>query len=82
MPSKALPPPYYHELIKQSYLCNWYGGHDIANAVAYPGHSTFATKSLGPYKVNSKEKGSFKTEGNLSFLRVYEAGHEVMYYRK
>jgi carboxypeptidase D len=32
--------------------------------------------------VNGKQQGTFKTEQNLSFLRVFEAGHEVMYYRE
>jgi len=32
--------------------------------------------------VNGKQGGTFKTEGKLSFLRVFEAGHEVMYYRE
>ncbi|KAF2873505.1 putative carboxypeptidase S1 [Massariosphaeria phaeospora] len=63
------------------WICNWYGVHDVANAIQYPGQNVFAGKFLTPYKVNGKEGGSFKTEGNLSFLRVYEAGHEVMYYQ-
>ena len=69
-------------LTEQSYICNWYGVYDVSNAIAYPGHSAFSAKSLEPYKANGKEMGSFKTEGNLSFLRVYGAGHMVMYYRK
>jgi carboxypeptidase D len=55
---------------------------DIANAVKYPGQSSFSGKSLAPYKVNGKEGGTFKTQDNLSFMRVYGAGHEVPYYRK
>ncbi|KAH7138886.1 putative carboxypeptidase S1 [Dendryphion nanum] len=63
------------------WTCNWYGVLSVANAVEYTGQNTFRAKPLVPYRVNGQEKGSFKTEGNLSFLRVYDAGHEVMYYQ-
>ncbi|KAF2258268.1 putative carboxypeptidase S1 [Lojkania enalia] len=63
------------------WICNWFGVLDVANAIKYPSQAAFTTKTLTSYKVNGKEGGSFKTEGNLSFLRVYEAGHEIMYYQ-
>jgi hypothetical protein len=50
--------------------------------VSFPGHDAFAGKALEPYTVNGVEKGTFKTQDNFSFLRVFEAGHMVMYYRK
>ena len=58
------------------------GNLDVADAVDHPGRTAFAAKKLEPYSVNGKQGGSFKTEGALSFLRVFKAGHEVMYYRK
>ncbi|KAF2806525.1 putative carboxypeptidase S1 [Mytilinidion resinicola] len=63
------------------WICNWFGGLDVANAITYSGTSTFANKSLDPYTVEGTEKGTFKTVSNLSFLRVYGAGHEVPYYQ-
>ncbi|PKY07660.1 putative carboxypeptidase S1 [Aspergillus campestris IBT 28561] len=63
------------------WICNWYGNYDVANAVDYPGKEEFAGKDLKPYTVNGKEKGTFKNVENFSFLRVYEAGHMVMYYQ-
>ena len=57
------------------------GVQDVVNQVSYSSQTAFRAKTLAPYKVNGKEGGQFKTEGNLSFLRVYDAGHEVMYYR-
>lgn len=63
------------------WICNWFGVYDVANAIKYPGQTAFASKALTPYKVNGKEGGSFKTQDNLSFMRVYGAGHEVMYYQ-
>ncbi|KAH7084019.1 putative carboxypeptidase S1 [Paraphoma chrysanthemicola] len=64
------------------YICNWYGVFDVANQIEYPGRSAFSTKPLEPYTVGGVARGSFKTQDNLSFLRVYEAGHMVMYYRQ
>lgn len=69
-------------LTLQSWICNWIGVADVADAISYSGQAAFKAKALAPYKVNGVEGGTFKTQGNLSFLRVYEAGHEVMYYRK
>lgn len=64
------------------WICNWVGNYDVANAVEFDGQKEFRGKSLKPYTVNGTEKGTFKTVDNFSFLRVYEAGHEVPYYRK
>jgi hypothetical protein len=46
----------------------------VVNQVTYSSQTAFRAKTLGPYKVNGKESGQFKSEGNLSFLRVYDAG--------
>lgn len=63
------------------FICNWYGGLAAADAVEYDGQTVFASASLEPYTVGGKEVGTFKTQGKLSFLRVYGAGHEVPYYQ-
>ncbi|EPS31077.1 Carboxypeptidase S1 [Penicillium oxalicum] len=63
------------------WICNWVGNYGAANAISYSGHAEFSSKSLAPYTVNGVEKGQYKTVNNLSFLRVYEAGHEVPYYQ-
>ncbi|RAK79377.1 putative carboxypeptidase S1 [Aspergillus fijiensis CBS 313.89] len=63
------------------WICNWIGGFGVANAVEFAGQMAFQNKTLQPYKVNGTEKGTFKTVGNFTFLRVYEAGHEVPYYQ-
>lgn len=62
------------------WICNWVGGLAVANQVSFSGSSTFASKTLAPYTVNGKQGGTFKTQGNFSFLRVFGAGHEVPYY--
>ncbi|KAI0170145.1 putative carboxypeptidase S1 [Pestalotiopsis sp. NC0098] len=63
------------------YICNWKGTFGVANALDYASHDEFAAKDLEAYTVNGTELGQFKTVDNLSFLRVYEAGHEVPYYQ-
>lgn len=63
------------------FICNWYGNLATADAVDYDGSAAFKSADLKPYTVNGKEMGTFKTEGKLSFLRVYGAGHEVPYYQ-
>lgn len=63
------------------WICNWVGNKYVADKVEFAGHECFAERDMEPYTVNGKEKGMFKQEDNLSFLSVYEAGHEVPYYR-
>ncbi|OCK87501.1 carboxypeptidase S1, CPD-S1 [Cenococcum geophilum 1.58] len=63
------------------WICNWFGNLDVANSIQYSGQSTFASKALAPYTVNGAQGGTFKTVSNLSFLRVFGAGHEVPYYQ-
>lgn len=64
------------------YICNWIGNHEVANSITYSGSAEFSAMELAPYTVDGVEGGTFKSVDNLSFLRVYEAGHEVPYYRK
>lgn len=63
------------------WICNWFGNLASANAVQFSGTSTFANKALAPYNVNGVQGGTFKSVSNLSFLRVFGAGHEVPYYQ-
>ena len=63
------------------WICNWFGGQAVANAISYDGASTFDAKPLESYTVDGKQGGTFKTGGTLSFLRVFGAGHEVPYYQ-
>ena len=54
----------------------------VANTISYSQTSAFNSAALKAYTVNGVNKGEFKVAGNLNYLRVYEAGHEVPYYRK
>ncbi|KAK8075683.1 Carboxypeptidase s1 [Apiospora hydei] len=63
------------------YICNWMGNLHVADAVKYANSTQFGEAGMEDYKVAGVAKGQFKTAGNLSFMRVYEAGHEVPYYQ-
>lgn len=52
------------------------------NSINYTDSAAFQSAKLAEYTVSGKSAGQFKTAGKLNFLRVYEAGHEVPYYRK
>jgi hypothetical protein len=36
---------------------------------------------MDPYTVDGTQKGTFKVVDNFSFLRIFEAGHMVPFYR-
>ncbi|KAM0595077.1 hypothetical protein ACHAP1_000564 [Verticillium nonalfalfae] len=60
------------------WICNWMGNYRALNSIA---KKPFLSAPLLPYTVNGKKYGEYKTSGNLSWLRVYEAGHEVPAYQ-
>lgn len=63
------------------FICNWMGGHAVANAISYNGSTAFNAATEVPYTVDGVSGGTFKTVDNLSWLKVFEAGHEVPYYQ-
>ena len=63
------------------WICNYQGGFAVANALSWSGSSTFAGEALTSYTVNGNKTGLFKTYQNLSWLQVFQAGHEVPYYQ-
>jgi len=58
-------------------VCDWFGGFASVNEIEYPGQKEFQNTAVSNYTVNGEVKGTFKTVGNLSWLRVFESGHEV-----
>ncbi|KAJ2831824.1 hypothetical protein GGI24_001448 [Coemansia furcata] len=68
------------------FICNWYGTLAVAKALEWQGKARFAeakpTNWSWPATTGSNiEAGQFKSVDNLTFLRVYQAGHEVPYYQ-
>ncbi|KAF2203709.1 alpha/beta-hydrolase [Delitschia confertaspora ATCC 74209] len=66
----------------RDYACNWYGGELVSLAINYTHTSDFAAAGYQGVQVNSTYiGGQVRQYGNLSFTRVYEAGHEVPAYQ-
>ncbi|CBY00885.1 hypothetical protein LEMA_P020150.1 [Plenodomus lingam JN3] len=66
----------------RDYACNWYGGELLSLAIPYANASSFASAGYAPVVVNDTYiGGQVRQYGNLSFTRVYEAGHEVPAYQ-
>ncbi|KAF4452360.1 carboxypeptidase s1 [Fusarium albosuccineum] len=63
------------------YVCNWLGTLRAANAVDWPQKKAFSQQELQPYTVETVEKGTFKSVGNLHYARIYEGGHNVWWYQ-
>ncbi|PBP27956.1 serine carboxypeptidase [Diplocarpon rosae] len=70
----------------RDYICNWLGGEAISLAVAEatsPSYaSIFANSGYAPIIVNTSYIGGVVRQyGNLSFSRIYDAGHSVPAYQ-
>ncbi|KAL8811602.1 MAG: hypothetical protein Q9223_001534 [Gallowayella weberi] len=68
----------------RDYVCNWLGGEAISFAIAAqsPAYSPFYSAGYAPIVVNSTYVGGVVRQyGNLSFSRIYEAGHLVPAYQ-
>lgn len=61
----------------QDYICNWLGNRAWTNELKWPGQSAFAGAGTKPWVVSGAEAGTIQTAKNLTFLRVYDAGHMV-----
>jgi len=63
------------------YICNWFGGEAVSLAANYTHADAFRAAGYAPFVVDGEEFGEVRQAGNFSFMRVYEAGHEVPYYQ-
>lgn len=63
------------------YICNWFGGEAVSNEIRYTHSKEFAKTGYVPFVINGTEYGEVRQYGNFSFLRIYEAGHEVPFYQ-
>ena len=68
----------------RDFICNWQGGEAISFAVAdrSPAYATFYSAGYADIVVNSTYVGgAVRQYGNLSFSRVYDAGHLIPAYQ-
>ncbi|CAO3645027.1 unnamed protein product [Cunninghamella echinulata] len=63
------------------YICSWYGNYAWAEKLEFDGKDEYRQQSMQPWTINGKKVGEFQSGGGLTFVRVYEAGHEVPYYQ-
>ena len=68
----------------RDYLCNWLGGEAVSFSVAAqtPGYAPFYSAGYADIVVNDTYVGgAVRQFGNLSFSRIYDAGHLVPAYQ-
>lgn len=70
----------------RDYICNWLGGEKVAENLALEAGNEYSTRFLeagyAPIIVNdSYIGGAVRQFGNLSFSRIYQAGHAVPAYQ-
>ncbi|KAH8602420.1 Alpha/Beta hydrolase protein [Bisporella sp. PMI_857] len=60
------------------YICNWLGNQAWTDALEWPGQKAFNKAETKALKLNDGTKyGEGKGSGNLTFARIYQAGHMV-----
>ncbi|KAK2007910.1 serine carboxypeptidase [Colletotrichum eremochloae] len=66
----------------RDFACNWMGGEDVALAIPWADQKNFAAAGYAPLQTNcTYEGGQVRQYGNLSYIRVYQAGHAVPAYQ-
>ncbi|KAI8327690.1 Alpha/Beta hydrolase protein [Chlamydoabsidia padenii] len=63
------------------YRANWYGVHGWAQVFDFDASEQYRTQILNPWIIDGQEMGQIQAGGNLTFIRVYNAGHKVPYYQ-
>lgn len=63
------------------YIANWFGGEAVSLALNHSHAEHFRAAGYAPFVVDGEEYGVVREFGNLSFTRVYEAGHLVPYHQ-
>jgi hypothetical protein len=66
----------------RDYACNWLGGEAVSLAINYTSSDAFRAAGYQGIQTNDTYiGGQVRQVGNLSFNRVFEAGHEVPAYQ-
>ncbi|KAI8957971.1 putative carboxypeptidase S1 [Daldinia sp. FL1419] len=63
------------------YVSNWLGTLKVANTIEWSGKERFSIQDMTPYTFRGTQKGTFKALDNLTFMRIFEAGHNVPFYQ-
>ena len=66
----------------RDYACNWLGGEAVSLAINYTNTSDFHAAGYTAIQTNDTYSGGqVRQYGNLSFSRVYQAGHKIPSYQ-
>ncbi|KAL2831590.1 Alpha/Beta hydrolase protein [Aspergillus pseudoustus] len=61
----------------RDYVCNWLGGENVSLSINHKDAATFESSGYAKLTTNATYTGGVvRQHGNLSFTRVFEAGHE------
>jgi len=61
----------------KDFVCNWRGGEAWTNALDWDRKAEFNHADYAKWYVDDDAAGEFKNVDNLTFLKVYDAGHMV-----
>ncbi|MFM7854779.1 MAG: S10 family serine carboxypeptidase-like protein, partial [Flammeovirgaceae bacterium] len=61
----------------KDFVCNWRGGEAWTNSLNWNKTQEFRNQNYTLWFDNNRAVGEFKAVDNLTFLRVYDAGHMV-----
>ena len=66
----------------RDYACNWIGGDRVSQLINYTDNAAFQEAGYAEVQTNESYVGGLvRQHGNLSFIRVFEAGHEIPSYQ-
>lgn len=66
----------------RDFACNWIGGEAVSLAINWTNTAAYHASGYEEVVVNDTYSGGLVRQyGNLSFTRVFQAGHEVPYYQ-
>lgn len=66
----------------RDYACNWIGGEEASMHIEYSSSKAFRNAGYAPIAISPfYSGGQVRQHGNLSFSRVYQAGHMVPSYQ-
>jgi carboxypeptidase C (cathepsin A) len=59
------------------WIANVVGMEDVIAEIEFDQSTEFNAAPLKPFTINGVQHGTFKAAGNLSYLTVFEAGHQI-----
>ncbi|KAK0614703.1 Alpha/Beta hydrolase protein [Immersiella caudata] len=66
----------------RDYRCNWIAAENVSLVMNHPGSARFREAGYAPIRTNGSYNGGLvRQHGNLSFSRVFQAGHHVAAYQ-